>query len=103
MVRVVQRIAPCGQQLHRLANAAWLINAALLADGQVHGEVQKRVGAIRRGFLQLGQRLLQVGKLGVVLRVLVNPLAGNDLYRLHRLTRTGLGVNITKESANVGL
>ena len=44
MMRVVQGIALCGQEFHRLANAARLVNRALFADGQVHGKVQKGVG-----------------------------------------------------------
>jgi hypothetical protein len=43
VVRLVQRLFFVTQQFNSLANAAWLVNAALLADGQVHGKVQKRV------------------------------------------------------------
>src|SRR3990167_7344885 len=43
VVRRVQIAASRGQELHRLADARWLVDAALLADGEVHGQVQERV------------------------------------------------------------
>jgi len=47
VVRVVQRIEPRREQLHRLADAARLVYAALLADSQVHRKMQK--GFVRSG------------------------------------------------------
>ena len=47
MVRRVQVAAPRGQQLDRLANAARLVDAALLADRLMHRQVQKRVATHR--------------------------------------------------------
>jgi hypothetical protein len=43
MVRFVQGVSLVREQLHGLANTSGLVNAALLADGQVHGQMQKRI------------------------------------------------------------
>ena len=91
MVGVVERIEPRGEQFNRLANAAWLVDAALLADRQVHREVQKSAGFIGRGLRRLlrdgGQRSVNVGQHSVVFRVFVDPQTGDGLDRLHRLLR----------------
>ena len=75
MVRGMQRVASCAQQFYRLADAAGLVNAALLADGQVHGQVQKRVVSVRVDLLHISQGTVQVGQLGVVFGVFVDPTA----------------------------
>ena len=42
VVGLVQRVVPVGQQLDRLPDTAWLVDAALLCDGQMHGQMQER-------------------------------------------------------------
>ena len=92
-----------GEQLHRLAYAAWLVDAALLADGQVHGQVQKRVAAPGLAGLHGGQCGIHIGKFGVVLRVLVHPAGGQGFYGFEWLTRAGLGKSAAKKAAHVFL
>ena len=43
MLRSMQIGSLGGEQLHRLSNALGLIDRTLLADGQMHGQMQKRV------------------------------------------------------------
>jgi hypothetical protein len=43
MVGIVQVGAFGCEQFNGLSNAPWLIDGALFADGQMHGQVQKRV------------------------------------------------------------
>jgi len=60
VVGVMQAVALSGQQLNRLANAAWLVDGALFADGDMHGQMQKRVGLTAVAFVLLGQRRINV-------------------------------------------
>jgi len=76
MVRLVQGLSFVAQQFHRLPNAAGLVNAALLADGQMHGQVQKGVFFGGVNLQHAGQGGVYVGQFGMVLGVLVDPLAG---------------------------
>ena len=39
VMRLVQGFPFVGEQFHRLTDAPGLVNAALLADGQVHGQM----------------------------------------------------------------
>ncbi len=103
MVRQVQGIAPVREQLHRLANAARLVNAALLADGQVHGQVQKRIVLAGLGIVHAAQGSVHIGQLRVVFGVLVNPQARYCFNSFQRLTCLGLGINSTKKLADIGL
>ena len=43
MMRIVYVVASGSQQLHRLSNPLGLVDRALLADGQMHGQMQERV------------------------------------------------------------
>ena len=76
MVCVMKRVAPVGQQFNRLANSPGLVNAALLADGQVHGQVQKRIALSLRVGIHLTQGRIHIGEFCVVFGMLGNPLAG---------------------------
>ena len=60
VVGIMQAVALSGQQLHRLANASGLIDGALFADGDMHGQMQKRVGLTAVAFVLLGQRRINV-------------------------------------------
>jgi hypothetical protein len=46
------------EQVHGLSNAPGLIDGTLLADGQVHGQMQKRVGLTFRELGVKGQFFL---------------------------------------------
>ena len=60
VVGQVQRVAPVRQQLHGLPDAPGLVNAALLTDGQVHGEVEKRVAFSLFGLQHGAQRSVHI-------------------------------------------
>ena len=75
VVRAVQGIALVREQLHRLADAARLVNRALLADGQMHGQVQKRVGAALAAVIDRRHGRIGIAQVGVVFGMLVNPQA----------------------------
>ena len=94
---------PGRQQLDRLADAARLVNRALLADRQVHGQVQERVGVAAFHVVHLFQRSVCVHEVGVVFGVLVNPLACYGFYSFKRLTGARLGINGAEKTANIGL
>ena len=102
MVGMVQRVASVGKQFDRLADASRLIDAALLRDGQVHRQVQKRIftASVRRA--DGAQGGIKIGKIGSILRVLVHPLACYSFYSFQRLSCAGFGITGAKESANVG-
>ena len=103
VVGQVQRIAAVRQQLHRLPDAPGLINAALLADGQVHGQVQERVALAFFSVLHGGQGGVDIGQIGVVFGVLVNPQACYGFNSLKRLTSEGFGINRTEKMADIRL
>ncbi|MCY1382136.1 hypothetical protein D9M69_701230 [compost metagenome] len=104
MVRGVQIAASRGQQFHRLADARWLVDAALFTDRQVHRQVQEGVvaGAAAR-FAKAGERRVHVGKLGVVFGVFGDPLAGQGLDGFHGLFAQALGMDRTEKSPHIGL
>ena len=103
VVGIVQRVTTAGQQLHRLADAAGLVDAALLTHRQVHRQVQEWVGARRVFGIHTGHGSVGVGQLGVVFGVFVDPLACYYFNSFKRLPRLRLGVNRAKESADIGL
>jgi len=43
VMRLVQGVLFVGEQFYSLSDAPGLVNAALFADGQVHGQMQKRI------------------------------------------------------------
>ena len=87
VVRRVQ-IAPLGgQQFHRLPYAARLIDAALLADRQVHRQVQERVAAHRAVAIVACDGDFGVLEIGMPFGVLGNPGGGQGFNGFHRLAR----------------
>jgi hypothetical protein len=100
---LVQGVAFVGEQFHGLANAARLVNAALLANRQVHGQMQKRILSGGINIEHAGQGRIHVRELGVVLGVLVNPLTGQNFDGLQGGARSGLGVGATEKAADIGL
>ena len=103
VVRVVQRVDPVRQQFHCLADAPGLVNAGLLADGQVHREVQKRIGPVGVVVEHAGQRSIKIGQFGVVFGVLVDPLADQHFHGFERSRCAGFGVNAAKKAPDIGL
>ena len=85
MMRIVQGVKSCRQQLNRLANAAWLVNRALFADGQVHRQVQKRIRLAALHVVHLCQCRICIDKIGMVFRMLSNPLASYYFKSFQRL------------------
>ena len=79
MVGLVQGVAPVREQLKRLPNPTRLVNAALLADGQMHREVKKRVLPFFQNLGHAGQRSIHIGQRTVVLWMLADPKACNGL------------------------
>ena len=86
MMRIVQGVKSCCQQFNRLANAAWLVNRTLLADGQVHRQVQERIRPAALHVVHLCQCRICIGKIGMVFRVLSNPLACYYFKSFQRFT-----------------
>ncbi len=100
---LVQRLPLVAQQFNRLPNAPWLVNAALLANGEVHREVQKWIFAGRVNVLHGCQRRIHIGQFCVVFRVFFNPLAGQYFDGRHGGARAEFGIGPTKKSAHIGL
>ncbi len=103
VVGIVQGVEPVGQQLDCLTNASGLVDAALLADRQVHRQVQKRILPVRVGCVHVGQRSIDVGQFGVVFGVFVNPLADEHFHGFERGGGSGLGINTAEKSPHIGL
>ena len=103
VVCIVQRVELVGEQFHRLANAAGLVDAALFADGQVHRKVQKRVGPVRVVFQHAGQGRVHVGQFSMVFGVFVDPLADQHFHGLQWRRCAGFGVNTAKKAPDIGL
>jgi hypothetical protein len=108
MVGFVQAIKTGREQFYRLADATRLVDAALLADRQVHGQMQKRPGVLRGlgGFAGLfcrqpSQRRVNVGQFGMVFGVLGDPQVRYGFNSFQRLTGLGFGVNRTEKPADV--
>ena len=102
-MRIVQRIEPRSQQLHRLTNATGLVDAALLAQAEMHAQMQERVGLAQLFGADCEERGVDIAQISVVLGVLINPQAGNGFDGFEGLIRLGFGKSGAKEAANVGL
>ena len=85
MMRIVQGVKSCCQQLNRLANAAWLVDRALFADGQMHGQVQKRICFTALHVIHLFKCHVCISEVGMVFRMLSNPLASYYFKSFQRL------------------
>lgn len=97
----MQIAAPCGEQLHSLANAARLVDAALLADGQGHGQMQKRIGFAINYFVHRDQRCMNIAEYRMVLWVLRNPQSRQRLHALHRHILLMLVIHRTEKTAHI--
>ena len=103
MVRSVQVASAGSQQFNRLANAAWLVDAALLGNGQMHGQVQERVGFVVVCVDHFEQGCIHVLQVGMVFGVFGYPLTGYYFNGFLRSIGFGFGVNRAKKLADVGL
>ncbi len=103
VMRAVQGVAFGAEQLYRLTDASRLVNRALLAHRQVHGQMQKGVGLAVFHVIHACERCIDIGKVSVVFRVLGHPLAGQSFQRVHGLGLAPLGIDRTKETPNIGL
>lgn len=103
VVGMVQRVMAMGQQLDRLPDATRLVNAALLRNGQMHGQMQKRVTASRLLRADGGQGRVQVGEVARVFGVLVHPLDRYDFNSFQPKTSAPFSITIAKKSPNIGL
>lgn len=103
MVCQMQGIALAAEQFNRLANAAWLVNAALFTERQMHGQVQERIDTTAIGRCVHGpQGGIQIGKISGVFGVQVQPSGCYRFNRLQHAALAGLGVNLAKEAAHIG-
>jgi hypothetical protein len=100
---LVQGLLFVTQQFNGLANTARLVNAALFADRQVHRQVQKRIVAIWVYHKHVGQSGIDIGQLGVVFRMLIDPLAGQNFNGFQFGPRPRFGISSTKKSPHIGL
>jgi hypothetical protein len=66
------------EQFKRLSDASRLIDAALFTDGQVHGQMQEGVFSRRICILHGSQGRIDIRQFGVIFRVFINPLAGQN-------------------------
>ena len=103
VVGIVQGVTPVCQQLDCLADAARLVNTALLGDRQMHGQMQKAVALAVIDCAHAGQRAVQVSQLGMVFGVLVDPQGSYCFNSFQRLFGLGFGVNRAKKTADIGL
>lgn len=103
MVCMVKRISTVRKQFHGLSDPARLVNAALFSDGQMHGQVQKRIFPTGLNVGHGAQRCIDVRKITGILRVFVHPLTCYYFDSFQRLSRAGFGVTGTKKSAYIGL
>jgi hypothetical protein len=92
-----------GELLHRRADAGGLVDAALLADRQVHRQVQEGIGAPVLHRVAGGQRRFEVGQVGAVLRVLLRPLRSQQVHRCHRFAADMPRPGLAEESPHVVL
>jgi len=104
MVSLVQVATPGCQQFHRLPDPRGLVDAALFADGQVHGEVKEWVFLFSLArFAHLGQCGIHVRQFVVVLGVFGNPLASEHFDGFHRLLRALFRQDTTEKAPYIGL
>ena len=103
VMRLVQGIAFCREEFNGLANAARLVNRALFADGKVHGKVQEGVGLPTFNVIHFFKGSIRICKIGVIFRVLLQPLVCYGFNSFHGLIGPGFSVDRTKKTANIGL
>ena len=81
------------QQFHRLADPARLVDAALLADRQVHRQMQERIGLAVVGRMHRRQGGVNIGQRAVVFGVLVDPQACYGFNSFQHLMGLGFGID----------
>ena len=86
-----------------VADATGLVDAALLADRQVHRQVQKRIGLARGFVVVAGHGGVGIRQVGVVFGVLGDPQAGQSFDGFHGGAALGLGVYAAQKAAHIGL
>jgi len=82
VMSVVQRLFFVTEQFNRLTDAAGLVNAALFTDRQVHRQMQEGVVPGRIDVLHGCQSSIHIRQFGVVLRMFIDPLAGQNFNGL---------------------
>jgi hypothetical protein len=76
-----------------------LIDGALFADGQMHGQMQKRVA---RGVIEITlQRILFVCQHGMVFGMSVDPFCGQRLQWVDQRPLQLFGIDLTEEATDV--
>ena len=70
----MQRVQPVGQPLNGRLDAPRLIDADLLGDGQVHGQVQKGIGAPLLDRVNGRDGGVYVREIRMVFRMLDDPI-----------------------------
>mmetsp|Transcript_41019 Transcript_41019/g.113990 ORF Transcript_41019/g.113990 Transcript_41019/m.113990 type:complete len:219 (-) Transcript_41019:72-728(-) len=97
------RVALGGQQVDGLADAGRLVDRMLLRDRQVHGQMKEGVGAAFLDRVDRLQRAGLVGQVGVVLRVLGDPVGGQGLHRNQRRAVAPFAVGGAEEAPDFEL
>ena len=87
-----------GEQLERLADPGRLVDRHLLADRQVHRQVQERVAAAVAAVVARGQRPIELGQIVVMLGMLGDPVGGDRLDRRLRERRCGACARLRRKS-----
>ena len=100
---LVQGVVPMGQQLDRLPDAAGLVDAALLRDGEMHRQMQECVATSVLRHAHGGQGSIQVGEVAGVFGVLIHPLNRYDFNSFQRKASAPFRITIAKKSPNIGL
>jgi cytochrome c553 len=100
VVGIEQRAATRGQQLDRLADAARLVDGALLADGQVHRQMEKRIFTTVFSVVDANDGSIGIGQLRVVFGMRIDPARRDGFQRFQRLSGTAPGVDIAEEAAH---
>ncbi len=103
MLGVVRGAEPRAQQLERLLDAARLVDRDLLADREVHRQVQERIGPAALDRIDRGARGFGIGEVGLVLRMLGDPVGCDRFERGQRFLRAELPMRGAEEVADVVL
>ena len=89
------------KQVHRLSDAAWLINRTLFADRQVHGQVQKGVGLTFRELGVEGEFFIR--KQIVVFGVRLDPFSSQAFNRIQDMSALLFAIDLAKKTAHLML
>jgi hypothetical protein len=100
MLRLVRRIEPLGQRLVRGADAARLVHRHLLADRQVHRQVQERVALAALGRVVTGEGLVAGVQGVVVFGMLLHPVDRHGFERREDFSLAMLAPGAAEKLAN---